>query len=393
MRPVRVPKEANRHVGKSPRPGEEDTVLKRALWVLGILALVLLAASCAPHASQDTLKPAGPNARDIKNLFVPVFWVAVGVFVIVEGGIVFIIVKYRHRKGRERMPSQIHGNTRLELGWTIVPAFILAAVMYPTVGLIWKLAAPPPADALHVTVEGHQWWWGFQYTDADMKTGYGSQGPITTADVMVIPVGRTVYLSLTSVGGLISGPNPPSSADFEVIHSFWVPELFGKQDVVPQRTNHITFSADHAGTFTGQCAEFCGLQHGMMKLKVVALGTSDWNTWVANEKLPGATPLSALAKAGEQVFLNPLSGNRGSCITCHAIGGTQGGSPAAPNLTHFAAPTHSCFAGCDFDTADKAALEAWLRDPNAVKLGAKMPNYHLSQGEIDALAEYLYSLK
>ena len=377
-----------------PRPGEEYTVRKKALWVLGFLALVLMAVSCAPHASQDTLKPEGPNAQEIKNLFVPVFWVAVAVFVLVEGGIVFIIVKYRHRKGRDRMPSQIHGNTKLELGWTIVPAFILAAVMYPTVGLIWKLAAPAPAGSLNITVEGHQWWWGFQYTDADMTTGYGSGGPITVADVMVIPAGRTVSLSLTSVGGLISGPNPPSTADFEVIHSFWVPQLFGKQDVVPQRTNHIVFSADDPGTFTGQCAEFCGLEHGMMKLKVVALDATDWQAWVANQKLPGAvTSLTPLGRAGEQLFLNPLSDNRGTCITCHAIGGTDAGSPAAPNLTHFDDPTHSCFAGCDFDTSDRAALEAWLSNPNAVKMGAKMPDYQLSQGEIDALVEYLYSLK
>ena len=134
---------------------------KRLLWVLGLAALGLMLASCAPHASQDSLQPAGPYAQEIKNLFVPVFWMAVLVFVIVEGGIVFLVVKYRHRKGQERMPPQIHGNTRLEIGWTIVPAVILAFVMVPTVATIWDLARKPPADALHITVQGHQWWWGF----------------------------------------------------------------------------------------------------------------------------------------------------------------------------------------------------------------------------------------
>ena len=116
------------------------------------------------------------------------FWVAVLVFVIVEGGIVLITIKYRHRKGRDRMPPQLHGNTRLEIGWTILPAVILAFVTVPTVATIWDLARQPPPGALHITVEGHQWWWGFQYTDEDMKTSY-DDGPITVADVMVIPDG------------------------------------------------------------------------------------------------------------------------------------------------------------------------------------------------------------
>ena len=177
-----------------------------------------------------------------------------------------------------------------------------------------------------------------------------------------------------------------------VIHSFWDPRLFGKQDVVPGRTNHITFSADEPGTYTGQCAEFCGLEHGRMKFKIVALDQSDWNAWVDNEKAPAADPSDPLAVEGRNLFLNPLSNNRGSCVNCHAIGGTEAASGAAPNLTHFYDPTHSCFAGCDFDTSDTEALKAWLRDPNAVKLGAKMPNYQLSDHEIDALVAYLQSL-
>ena len=377
----------------SQRPEERGEVRKKVLWVLGLSALGLLLASCAPHATQDTLKPAGPNAREIKTLFVPVFWVAVAVFVIVEGGIVLILIRFRHRRDGERMPPQIHGNSKLEIGWTIAPAIILAFVMVPTVSLIWKLAAPPPTDAMHVTVQGHQWWWGFEYTDGDMQTDYGSKGPIVVADVMVIPVGRPVYLSLSSVGGLISGPNPPTTADFQVIHSFWVPQLAGKQDVVPGRTNTILLSADHAGTYTGQCAEFCGLEHAMMKFRVVALDQTPWKAWVASQKNPAVTPTDPQAAAGMNLFLNPLSDNRGSCITCHAIGGTEAGSPAAPNLTHFADPNHQCFAGCDWDTIDQAALEAWLRNPNAVKLGAKMPDYRLSQSEIDSLVAYLYSLK
>ncbi len=364
---------------------------KRLLWVLGLVALGLMLASCAPHASQDSLKPAGPYAKEIKDLFVPVFWVAVLVFVIVEGGIVLILVKYRHRKGRDRMPPQLHGNTRLEIGWTILPAVILAFVTVPTVATIWDLARKPPANALHVTVQGHQWWWGFVYTDDDMKTTYDDKGPITVADVMVIPAGRPVYLDLESVGGLIGGATK-AEADYAVIHSFWIPELAGKQDVVPNRTNHILMQADEPGTFFGQCAEFCGLQHGKMKVRVVALSQSDWEAWVANHQQPGVTPTDPLATQGMDLFMNPLSGDRGTCIACHTIGGINSGVNAAPNLTHFADPTHQCFAGCDWETTDTEALKAWLHDPNAVKLGSKMPNYHLTDDEIAALVAYLESL-
>ena len=371
---------------------------KKALWALGLVAVALVLASCAPHATQSTLKPAGPTAQEEKNLFIPVFWIAVGVFVLVEGGIVWIVIRYRHRKGQDRIPKQTHGNTRLEIGWTIAPALLLAAVMVPTVSLIWKLAAPPPPGALHITVEGYQWWWCFQYTDADMQVDYGSTPePITVADVMVIPAGRTVYLSLSSEGGGAHSSN--GIPDYVVIHSFWAPRLFGKQDVVPGRTNHITFSAFAPGTFTGQCAEFCGLEHGRMKFRIVALDQSDWNAWVADQKQPGSSPTSALAKQGEQIFLNPLSNDRGSCVACHSVGGTAASGTAAPNLTHFANPNHQCFAGCNWDvfnpdgSPNTTDLAAWLHDPNAVKLGAKMPDYDLSQSEINALMAYLFSLK
>ena len=375
--------------GRGHDPTERGNVRKKALWVLGLLALMVVLAACAPNATQSSLDPAGPTAQAEKDLFVPVFWTAVVVFVIVEGGIVLIAVKYRRKKGRDRMPPQMHGNTRLEVGWTILPALVLAIVMVPTVGLIWDLARPPAPDALHVTVKGYQWWWGFEYTDQDMATSYDKQ--IQVADVLVVPTGREVYLSLESDGGLIVNDDPYKT-DYQVIHSFWAPRLFGKQDVVPGRTNHILFSADEPGVFTGQCAEFCGLQHGRMKFRIVALSPGDWQTWVANEQQGGTDPTDPLALKGQEIFMNPLSDGRGACTACHAIGGTDAGAIAGPDLTHFAADTHSCFAGCNWETTDVAALKAWLRDPNAVKLGAKMPNYHLSDEEIDALVAYLYSL-
>ncbi len=379
----------------SPSPSSEElretegTVRNRLLWATAGIGLLLLLSGCAPDATQDTLQPQGPYAQKLKDLFIPVFWVAVFVFIVVEGGIVWIAIRYRHRKGRERMPAQIHGNTRLEIGWTIAPALILAGVMVPTVATIWDLARKPPDDAINVTVRGLQWWWDFEYTDDDMRTSYGDQAFIRTADVLVIPEDRVIYLSLEGAGGDIGGSEEAS--DYMVIHSFWIPELAGKQDVVPGRTNHILMQADHPGMYEGQCAEFCGLQHGKMLVRVRALSAEDWEAWVENQKRASAEP-TGLAGEGMDLFLEPLSDGRGSCVTCHAVGGTDATVRAGPDLTHFADPTHECFAGCNWETSDEEALKAWLRNPDAVKLGSKMPNYHLSEDEIDALVAYLYSL-
>ncbi len=360
-------------------------------WILALLALTVVLVACSKTAPQNTMNPAGPTAQTEKNLLVLVLWPAAAVFIVVEGGILLISIRFRHRKDRDRMPPQIHGNTRLEIGWTIAPAIVLAVIMVPTVSTIWQLARQP-ADAMQITVEGYQWWWGFKYTDPDMAVSYGDRDAIVTADVLVIPTGRTIDLSLTSLGG---GAHSTSGVpDHEVIHSFWAPRLFGKQDVVPGETNHIVFSADEPGTYSGQCAEFCGLQHGKMKFLIRALDETEWQRWVANEKDPAVKPTSdeLAQQQGMDLFFG-TNGVGGQCIQCHAVGGTNATGTAAPNLTHFAATTHECFAGCDFATVDEAALKAWLRDPNAVKLGAKMPDYGLTEQQIDALVAYLYSLK
>ena len=373
--------------------GRERVVRKRWLWVLALPALALLLAGCSQDLPQDTLDPASDTAQEQKNIFVFVMIIAAVVFVLVEGGIVLISLKYRHRKGQERMPKQIHGNTRLEVGWTIVPALVLAVVMVPTISMIWSLAEQP-ANALHVTAKGYQWWWGFEYTDPDMEVTWAEETPIVTADVMVIPLGRTVDVAVEAAGGLVSGPGPDGepNPDHQVIHSFWVPRLFGKQDAVPNRTNHIVFTADETGTFLGQCAEFCGLQHGRMKFRIVVLEPAAWEDWVDAQKLPAAEPTDELAREGMDLFLNG-DFEAGQCIDCHTIGGTEAAGAGGPNLTHYAARTHECFAGCNFETPDEEALRAWLRDPDAVKLGVKMPNYGLTEVEIDALVAYLMSLR
>jgi cytochrome c oxidase subunit 2 len=151
------------------------------------------------------------------------------------------------------------------------------------------------------------------------------------------------------------------------------------------------FSIDTPGIYTGQCAEFCGLQHALMKLEVVALDPADWEAWVANQKSEAPAPTDPLAEQGEELVMNPLANGRGSCTACHSVGAAPGAA-AAPNLSHFADPSHTCFAGCNWKTTDREALAAWLENPDAAKLGAKMPDYGLEPDEIEAIVAYLYSL-
>ncbi len=333
--------------------------------VLGLVALVVLVAACAQNASQDSLKPAGPYADKIHALFTPVFWVAAAIFFLVEGGIVLLLVRYRHRRGRDEVPPQIHGNTRLEIAWTILPALVLVGVAVPTVTTIFDLARKPAGDVLNVTVKGHQWWWEFDYPDLQ----------VTTANELVIPTGKPVYLRLESVGGLIK--------DAAVIHSFWVPELAGKQDVVPARTNHMTLEATDPGAYYGQCAELCGLSHANMRFRVLAKSPAEFDAWVSAQRQDALTPTDSAAVGGMNAFLN------GTCIACHAIQGTQAGGIAGPDLTHFAG--RDCFAGCIFENTPESVAR-WLENPPAVKPGSWMPDYGLSKEEIDALVAYLETL-
>jgi cytochrome c oxidase subunit II len=373
------------------------SVRRNVCLVGAMLFLTLLLVACGKDLPQNTFEPAGPTAQQEKDVLIVPLAIAGLVFLLVEGGIVYLAVKYRHRKNRDRMPSQLHGNSRLEIGWTIAPAVVLAIVVVPAISLIWKLDRVPP-DAMQVKVQGYQWWWGFQYLDEDMQTDYGQHGPITVADVLVIPVGQTINLQLASEGG--GARDTGGTPDHMVIHSFWAPRLFGKQDVVPGpdgQDNHIVFSADTTGTYWGQCAEFCGLQHGIMRFRIVALDAGPWQTWVANQKQPAATPTDALAKQGMDLFLG-TNGTGGWCIACHAIGGTDAAANAGPNLSKFADPDHQCWAGCLEETfvngqPNTEVLKQWLRDPASLKPGVKMPNYHLSEDQIDALVAYLYTLK
>lgn len=321
---------------------------------------------------QNSLNPAGPTAAKVDSLFWLVFWIAVVIFVIVSVGLLFAILRFRERHGETRAVRQVHGNTRLEIIWTIIPAVILAVVAVPTISTLFDIrSAPKPEDnALQIEVIGHQWWWEFRYPE------YG----FTTANEMHIPIGRPVYLSMTSA---------------DVIHSFWVPRLSGKRDAVPGRTTNILLEADEPGTYIGQCAEFCGLAHADMRQRVFAQTPEEFEAWALAQATPATLPTEGAALAGWEVFSV-------QCASCHAIAGTSATAQLAPNLTHFA--TRTAFAGATLDNTEDH-LREWLRNPSSLKpmtperndlaagrvLG--MPDLGLTEQQISDLIAFLATLE
>lgn len=365
---------------------------------LALLALLVpLLASCAEKAPLDTLQPQGSEARTIDKLVDPVFAIAGVVFVLVQVGVLAIVWKYRkNRDDDDSLPPQVHGNTKLELGWTILPAILLAGVGVASVLTLLDLD-DRPADAQEVTVIGQQWWWEYRY-DVD---GDG-EDDIVTANDLVIPAGEPVTINITSR---------------DVIHSFWIPALNGKRDAVPGRVHPLLLHADEPGVYRGQCTEFCGLSHAYMGMRVVALAPDDYAAWEQNQLEGAEVPTEELAKTGMEQF-------RTQCSQCHLVSGPGGNedlfngaalvSGAAPDLTHFA--SRGVFVGAIFDLwrdldgngevdidergqeLNVADLEAWLRNPPAEKpayaQGARgMPNLNLTEVQIDALVAYLKTLE
>jgi cytochrome c oxidase subunit 2 len=339
---------------------DRRTAVRRALLAGGAVALLVLA-GCARTAPQDALEPAGPYARQIDTLFNWVFWTAAGVFFLVEGLLVYALFRFRHRPGRPT-PRQVHGNPRLEVAWTIAPAALLAAIAVPTILLTFGLARRP-ADALDIQVVAHQFWWEVRYPSEQ----------VVTANEVHIPVGRPVFVRLTSV---------------DVIHSFWIPRLAGKRDVRPGATTHLVLEAERPGVYLGQCAEYCGLSHANMRLRVVAQPPEQFRAWLDAQRAPVAAQPSEAAMAALQ---------RGGCAGCHTLNGVEGfGAPSVetstvgPDLTHFG--SRQTLAGAILENTPEE-LAAWLRDPQAVKPGNDMVIPKLTEEEVAALVAYLQSLK
>ncbi|MFP5351381.1 MAG: cytochrome c oxidase subunit II [Actinomycetota bacterium] len=322
--------------------------------VLGVVALFGSACAGTNAGPQDFLSPEGPVSRRADQLWDLTFAIAAIIFVIVEGVLVYTVIRFRRKAGRPA--AQFHGNTKVEVVLTLIPTLILAGLAVPTVKAIADLAEKQPG-AMNVTVTARQFWWEYEYDNG-----------LITANEMHVPTGKPIYLTLE--GG-------------DVIHSFWIPKLTGKQDVVPGRVNNMQFIAEQPGEYWGQCTEFCGLSHANMRLRVIAHEPSEFDQWMQDQLQPAAASVSGQAAEGQDIFMK-------NCVACHAIQGTDAKGRSAPDLTHFA--SRGTFAGAMFEN-NTENLKAWIDDPPGVKPGSLMPDYGLSSDEIDAVVAYLQTLE
>jgi cytochrome c oxidase subunit 2 len=329
------------------------------------LAVALLASACAGSFPQSTFRPASEFAGQLDDLYLTIFWWAMAVFVVVEGLLVYVIVRYRARPGAPP-PAPLHGNTLLEIAWTLAPVVILISIAVPTIRLIFETDGTPDDGALAVEVVGRQWWWEFRYPELG----------IVTANELRLPVGRQAALQMTSD---------------DVIHSFWVPRLGGKRDLTLGRTTRLAFTPDSVGTFPGQCAEFCGPSHANMRVRVEVLDSAAFAAWVAQETRAAVSPdsLTPELRRGYEEFAETRDPPTNSCWVCHAVTGVSGGA-AGPSLTHLG-NRGTIAAGLLPNTVEQ--LTRWLRDPSAIKPGSRMPTIPLTDAEIADLVAYLRSLR
>jgi cytochrome c oxidase subunit 2 len=304
-----------------------------------------------------TVVPRSDLARAIHDVYAIITWATIGIAAVVFVALAWVLIRYRERPGGPPA-SHTRGHTALEISWTIAPALVLLVIAIPTIQVIFRTqGAAIPRDALEVTVRGWQWWWEFRYPALD----------VVTANELHLPAGRPVVLHL-------EGP--------DVIHSFWVPQLGGKRDVIPGRANRITLTPETPGEYWGQCAEFCGLAHANMGFRVVVQPAEAFEGWVAAQRAPAAEP-SGEAAEGKTLYA------AAACVGCHTIRGVSAGV-LGPDLTHFG--SRRTLAAAMFpNTVDNVA--AWLRDPPAIKPGAKMPALGLTDDQARKIARYLESLR
>ena len=296
----------------------------RRLVLAAAAAVVLVLAGCSEvkNNGQNSLQPKSSQAQKIYDLFVPILIIAIVIGIAIIVATVYLAIRFRYRPGKNENPKQIHGNTRLEIGWTILPALLLAIVAVPTVATIFDLAQNPGPSALQVTVEGKQWWWQFSYPDAK----------VVTADEMVIPTGRDVFVHLTACDGT------GAAKVCNVIHSFWVPELSGKRDVIPGQQNTLTLSAEKPGTYLGQCAEYCGLSHANMRFRVIAKSPADFQQWLSEQQQGPVNPLYDSDGTTPAGPTQELITKTFQCTNCHIFDDSSKAT-YGPNLTHLASRT------------------------------------------------------
>ena len=319
-------------------------------------------------ALHHVLDPAGSQAAHIAGLWWITVAICAAVFVAIL--VALLVALRRAPRATPQTPPDItplHAPEKRAVS-VVVGALALSIVglsvlLVASVGVDRALAQLPLNDAVNLEITAKQWWWDVHYDDADPSRAF------STANEIVVPVGRPVLVKL--------------KAD-DVIHSFWVPNLHGKKDLIPGRIATTQFIADRAGTYRGQCAEFCGLQHAFMAFIVTAVPPEQYERWADAQRKPAAEPSGDAAKHGRDLFLS------GTCMMCHAIQGTPANAHKGPDLTHVASRA-TLAAGTIPNTAER--LAAWISDPQKIKPGVNMPSHHVAREDLDALVAYVGGLK
>lgn len=332
----------------------------RASLLLLLLTVVAFGlAGCT--VEQSVFDAKGPVAEKQLSLIYLSFWIMTGVTIVVAVILIYVIIRYRERKGQEgTIPKQVEGNSLLETIWVVIPVILLTILLIPTVTITYELAdASDDGNSLEVVVTGKQYWWEFYYPELD----------IVTANELHIPTDTKIHLHLEAT---------------DVIHSFWVPKLGGKTDTIPGRTNYMWLQADEPGVYSGQCAEYCGASHALMAFEVVAHEEGDFDSWVAEMTAPPSEGLTELAQEGEAIFAQ-------SCASCHAVESTPDTlGMAGPNLANFG--NRNKLAAAILEN-DRESLKDWIMHPQDIKPGNLMPDLNINDDQAEALAEYLHSLK
>jgi cytochrome c oxidase subunit 2 len=338
-----------------------------------LLGVLLTAGFCTAAQSQDNLIPNifethSTPADAIRHLSFFVLIVTGAIFLVVFSLLAYVVVKYRNREtGDGHEPPQVYGSTQIELAWTVIPILIVVVLFLATARVIHAIQdAPKPATAVEVIAIGHQFWWEFRYPALG----------IVTANELHIPVSDPAHPTPTFLKLL--------SADTD--HSFWVPQLAGKTDLIPNRVNETWLDPHVTGTFLGQCAQYCGTQHAKMLLQVFVDSPEAFQSWASAQKSPVAQPPAAesLEVAGKRVFETT------ACVNCHAVAGTPTTGSFGPDLTHLMS-RRTIAAGAAENTADN--LRLWIQNPDAIKPGSLMPAMQLGKTDLDALVHYLQTLR
>jgi cytochrome c oxidase subunit 2 len=309
-------------------------------------------------------RPLSQPAQEIKETSALVLVITGVIFVVVAGLLVYAIVRFRHRPGDELSePPQVYGSNQIELAWTVLPiliVFVLILVTSRTIADIQNRKAPP--TAVHATVVGHQWWWEIRYPELGIVTANELHVPASDGNRR-----QPTFLKLQSA---------------DVAHSYWVPQLAGKTDLIPNRENLMWIEPTNPGTYLGNCAEYCGTQHARMLIRVIVDPPDEFERWVREQQLPAAVETNAAE--GRKAFF----GN--SCVKCHTIAGTSAQGKFGPDLTHLMS-RETLAAGAAPNSP--TSLRLWVRDPQKAKVGCLMPNMQLTDQQVDQITAYLQTLK